>query len=102
MSWNIEMFEFLSSHVRLGVARVSNRKDTANYAFQTASNGTVVTTISSRVHEEDLTTSPYFGLGLSIPFNKHVRLTTGYDFISVSGHGNRSRHLLSGGFQAEF
>jgi hypothetical protein len=93
MNWNIEMFETLTSHVRLGVARVSNRKDTI----------TVVSSTVSRItNEEDLTTSPYVGLGLSFPFNKHLRLTTGYDFISVSGHGNRSRHLLSGGFQAEF
>lgn len=103
MSWNIEMFETMTSHIRLGVARVANRKNTLTYTTTVSSStGEAFTTLTGRTHEEDLTTSPYFGLGLSIPFSKNLRITTGYDFISVSGHGNRSRHLLSGGLQAEF
>jgi hypothetical protein len=89
MNWNIELFEVMSSHVRLGVARVRNTNDR-------------VSALGVLTNDVEYTTSPYIGLGLSIPFSSHVRLVTGYDFISVSGSGNRSRHLLSGGFQGEF
>lgn len=89
MNWNFEMFETLSSHIRLGIARTRNRSDYID-AKGVAS------------YETDYTTGAYLGLGLSIPFNRNVRMVTGYDFISVSGAGNRSRHLLSGGLQAEF
>lgn len=89
MNWNIEMFETMTSHIRLGVARVRNRSD----QFSPTNVAT---------HETDLTTSPYIGLGLSIPFGRNLRVVTGYDFIAVSGPGNRNRHLLGGGLQAEF
>ncbi|RZI81609.1 MAG: hypothetical protein EOP38_18740 [Rubrivivax sp.] len=94
-SWNIEMFETMASHLRAGVARVRNVSD-----IQTTTSGSPV----SQVYSQDVkyTTSPYFGAGFSIPFGRHLRVVTGYDFIYVGGDGNRSRHLLSGGFQGEF
>jgi hypothetical protein len=94
MNWNFEMLDIMTSHIRLGVARVRNVTD-----IQTTTSG-----VPSQVRSQDVkfTTSPYMGVGLSIPFNRHLRLTTGYDFIYVGGDGNRSRHLLSGGFQGEF
>ncbi len=89
MNWNIEMFETMTSNIRLGVARTRNRSDFINVKGVASS-------------DTDDTTGVYFGLGLTIPFNSNLRFVTGYDFISVSGAGNRSRHLLGGGLQAEF
>ncbi|WP_290658739.1 outer membrane beta-barrel protein [Aquabacterium sp.] len=89
INWNIEMFEVATSNIRLGVARVQSKTDTTS-------------AVGVLSHDSDYTTSPYIGLGLSFPFNRHLRMVTGYDFIPVSGAGNRNRHMLSGGFQGEF
>lgn len=89
INWNIEMFERITSNIRLGVARVQNKADIA-------SNTGVLS------HTTDYTTSPYIGLGMSFPFNPHLRMVMGYDFIQVTGGSNRNRHLLGGGFQGEF
>ena len=89
MNWSIELFEIATNNIRAGVARVQSKRTTTN-ALGVAS------------YDTDYTTAPYIGLGLSFPFNSHLRMVTGYDFIYVSGPGNRTRHMLSGGFQGEF
>lgn len=89
MNWNIEMFEFATSNIRAGVARVQNKADITNSAGVAS-------------HETDYTTSPYLGIGMSFPFNRHLRMVMGYDFLQISGGNNRNRHMLSGGFQGEF
>lgn len=99
INWNIEMFEVAASNIRLGVARVKSRVD-QGVTVPPVSNNASSTVVYTQTN--DYTTSPYIGLGLSFPFNRHLRMVIGYDFISVSGADNRNRHLLSGGFQGEF
>jgi len=86
------MFEVLSSQVHLGVARVRSVSTTS-------------TTIANKTVESqaaEYNTGPYIGLGLTFPINSHLRMVTSYDYLHVPGAGNRTRHLLSGGFQGEF
>lgn len=99
INWSIEMFQVATSNIRLGVARVKNRAD-VGVTIPPVSNSAPSTVAYSR--ETDTTTSPYIGVGLSFPFNRHVRMVMGYDFLQISGGNNRNRHLLSGGFQGEF
>lgn len=92
INWNIEMLRQLTNHVRLGLARTRH----TTYTYNTTNFVT-----SAETKSEVITTRPYIGLGLSIPFNQYLRFNTGYDFIWENKH-DQSHHLLSAGIVGEF
>jgi hypothetical protein len=86
INWNVEILAGLTNHIRLGLARNKTVNDLTLQGGGTQ-------------HVSDYNTAPYLGLGLSLPFNSYVRMTTGYDYI-IDGH--LSRHLFSVGVTGEY
>lgn len=82
INWEIETFRELTSHVRLGLARVRTK-------------ATVVETGNVTREVSEGKNSPYLGLGMSIQLAPHFRFNTGYDFLR-GANGTRLHVLWTG------
>jgi hypothetical protein len=86
IDWHIELLNYVTNHIRVGIAR-AERATTTSYR----AGGSAVS--------EDYKTVPYLGAGFSYPLNDFVQFNMGFDYIF---NNEASRHILSLGATASF